>query len=164
MIFDVLLVIDLQNGVCHSNDDITNLDSLVNDVNMLIEKYRTANRPIIFVQHNGIGIKKNSTEWQLVPELHQQATDIFVDKTHANSFYHTQLLRILDENEAQSIEICGAQTEYCVDATVKFAHGLGYQLQMKSGTTSTYNNSYMTALRTIKFFEGIWKNHYLRLY
>ena len=49
---------------------------------------------------------------------------IFVRKTHANSFYKTNLKEILDQLSVNRIEFCGAQTEYCMDATIKFAHGL----------------------------------------
>ncbi|MDI6650071.1 isochorismatase family protein [Leuconostoc suionicum] len=45
--------------------------------------------------------------------------------THANSFYHTKLRKVLNEDDVQSIKIYGTQTEFCVDTTIKMAHGLG---------------------------------------
>ncbi|TLQ04024.1 cysteine hydrolase [Pediococcus stilesii] len=164
MISDVLLVIDLQNGVCHSKRDIDHLSELVENTNNIIQSYRIARRPIIFIRHHEEGLEQGSSAWQLLPEIDQQPTDIFLGKTHANSFFHTNLMSTLKEINAKSIEICGAQTEYCIDATVKFAHGLGFQVQMKKGATSTYDNSYMTASQTISFFEMIWKDRYLKLY
>ncbi|BDP73770.1 hypothetical protein EfmAA96_15550 [Enterococcus faecium] len=42
----------------------------------------------------------------------------FVRKTHANSFYKTNLSVLLTELDCHSIELCGAQAEYCIDTAV----------------------------------------------
>ena len=78
---------------------------------------------------------------------------IFCKKTHANSFYKTNLKEILDRLSVNCIEFCGAQTEYCMDATIKFAHGLGYENFMVQKTTSTLNNPFMSAKETIDFMR-----------
>ena len=80
-------------------------------------------------------------------------TRFFVRKTHANSFYKTNLKEILDQLSVNCIEFCGAQTEYCMDATIKFAHGLGYENFMVQKTTSTLNNPFMSAKETIDFMR-----------
>ncbi|GFH42481.1 hypothetical protein Hs30E_10320 [Lactococcus hodotermopsidis] len=69
----------------------------------------------------------------------------------------------LTENGINSLEIWGAQTEYCVDSTVKFAHGLGYQLTMAQGASTTKNNDFMTASDTVAFYESIWRNRFVKL-
>ena len=74
---------------------------------------------------------------------------IFCKKTHANSFYKTNLKEILDQLSVKRIEFCGAQTEYCMDATIKFAHGLGYENFMAQKTTSTLKNPFMSAKRRL---------------
>ncbi|MEX6013261.1 isochorismatase family protein [Mammaliicoccus sciuri] len=51
-----------------------------------------------------------------------------VYKTHTNAFYHTNLQQVLNELEVKSLEICGAETPFCVDSRVKFIHSLGYKL------------------------------------
>ena len=80
-------------------------------------------------------------------------TRFFVRKTHANAFYKTNLKEILDQLSVNRIEFCGAQTEYCMDATIKFAHGLGYENFMGQKTTSTLNNPFMSAKETIDFMR-----------
>lgn len=64
----------------------------------------------------------------------------------------------------RELEICGAQTEYCVDTTIKMAHGLGYQLSMRYGASSTFDNQFMTAKETIQFYENIWEEYFLDLF
>ena len=78
---------------------------------------------------------------------------IFCKKTHANSFYNTNLKEILDQLSVHRIEFCGAQTEYCMDTTIKFAHGLGYENFMFQKATSTLNNPFMSAKETIDFMK-----------
>ncbi|BBE27000.1 isochorismatase family protein [Latilactobacillus curvatus] len=49
---DCLLVIDLQNGVCKSEQPVARLNQLIKGVNARIDAYQAESRPIIFVQHN----------------------------------------------------------------------------------------------------------------
>lgn len=44
----------------------------------------------------------------------------------------------------KSLEICCAETPFCVDSTVKFAKGLGYKLYMKRNMISTNYNDIMS--------------------
>lgn len=49
------------------------------------------------------------------------------------------------------------------DATIKFAHGLGYENFMVQKATSTLNNPFMSAKETINFYENIWNHRFLKL-
>ncbi|MFZ8764386.1 cysteine hydrolase family protein [Enterococcus diestrammenae] len=158
---DALLVIDLQIGVCHSETPIHNLKKIVKETNQRIVDYYKADKMIIFIQHEDKTLIPESNTWELLPELILPTKSHFVRKTHTNSFYHTNLQEILTKNDCYSLEICGAQTEYCIDTTVKFAHGLGYEIWMRRGGTTTYNNDYMTAEATITFYEEIWDQRFL---
>lgn len=150
---DILIVIDLQNGVCYSEEHLFDLQNLLTKVNKRISSYRKSNKPILFVQH---------CDDDLVPEkellgyscwFRCSRTRFFVRKTHANSFYKTNLKEILAQLSVHRIEFCGAQTEYCMDATIKFAHGLGYENFMVQKATSTLNNPFMSAKETINFMK-----------
>jgi nicotinamidase-related amidase len=162
MLADSLIVIDLQNGVCFNGlHQIEDLDQVINTINQRIQCYREANKPIIFVQHRDEDLIPNSYAWQLISALDATNSDYYVQKTHANAFFHTNLQTVLEENTVKTLEICGAQTQYCVDTTVKMAHGLGYQLQMCKGITTTYDNQYMNAKQTIAFYENIWDKRFV---
>ena len=163
-ISDTLLVIDFQNGVCKEPQDIFNIQECVTGINSRITAYRHAHKPISFIQHNDEELIFGSFLWKIIPEIDSQPNDYFIQKTHANSFYHTKLRKLLNENDVRSIEICGAQTEFCVDTTIKMAHGLGYELQMKKGLSTTLDNYYMSAKQTVQFYENIWNDRFLRLF
>lgn len=165
---DVLLVIDLQKGVCDFEWDgkdyqIYNFEKVINGVNERIELYFSQGLPIIFIQHNDESLVEGQTDWEIVDQLKSKKGNYFVQKKYANSFYKTNLQEILQRINAKSLEICGAQTQYCVDSTIKFAHGLGYDLQMVKGLSTTYDNDYMSAENTINFYEDIWDGRFLKL-
>lgn len=159
---DVLIVIDLQNGVCFSNEHLFDLQNLLTKVNNRIALYREHHKPIIFVQHCDEELVPEEELWAIHVDLDVQKQDYLVRKEHANSFYETSLKTILDELAVQRIEFCGAQTEYCMDATIKFAHGLGYENFMVRKATSTIHNPFMSAQETIDFYENIWSNRFLK--
>ncbi|WP_336771414.1 cysteine hydrolase family protein [Paenibacillus sp. MMO-58] len=158
---DVLIVIDLQNGVCYNKEHLFRLEKLLTKVNERISLYRKLHKPIIFVQHCDEELVPGEEHWAINAKLDVQAQDFLVNKIHANSFYRTNLKEILDQLNVHSIEFCGAQTEYCMDATIKFAHGLGYKNLMVKNATSTLNNSSMSAEETINFYENMWNHRYL---
>lgn len=160
---DALLIIDLQKGVCFGEEEIFNLASTIELVNQRIIDYSEHDKLIIFVQHNDELLIQGKEEWQILDELKQERADYLIQKTHANSFYQTDLKNILETNRICSFEICGAQTEFCLDTTVKFAHGLGYELQMLQGATTTFDNAFMSAETTISFYETIWNQRFLTL-
>ncbi|WP_125712397.1 cysteine hydrolase family protein [Companilactobacillus kedongensis] len=153
----VLLVIDMQNDLngCYHFDD------LLSDINDRIDDYRQNDLPIIFIQHNDSDLIKGSEEWDFARGLDKKDDDLVVEKPHANSFYHTELNDLLRENSLKTIEICGAQTEYCCDTTIKMAHGLGYKILMQPDMTTTKDNDYLNAEDTIAFFEDIWNKRFV---
>ena len=159
---DVLIVIDLQNGVCYSREHLYQLDDLINRVNNRIDLYRQLQKPVIFVQHCDKDLVPEEEAWAINEKLDVKDEDYFVRKVHANSFYKTNLKALLDQLAVQRIEFCGAQTEYCMDATIKFAHGLGYESYMVRKATSTLNNSFMSAKETIDYYEQIWNHRFLK--
>ncbi|KRK38944.1 hypothetical protein FD07_GL002008 [Levilactobacillus parabrevis ATCC 53295] len=160
---DVLLAIDLQNGVCYGDKPAANMPQALAGINARIAAYRKAKKPIVFVQHTDEDLVQGTHDWELISGLDHRDSDPLVTKNHANAFYHTNLRRVLTSFAAESLEICGAQTEYCVDTTTKVAHGIGYDLQMTPGLTTTVDNQFMTAEQTIAFYEGIWNHRFVTM-
>ena len=148
---------DMQAGF----SDSFHFDELVEKINDRIKEYKDASKPVIFIQHTEKGLLPGSKEWELADNLDAKPDDMVVQKEHLNAFYKTQLNDLLTENNLDILEICGLQTEYCCNATITMAHGLGYQVLMQPEMTTTYDNEYMTATETIEFFEDIWNGNFL---
>ncbi len=159
---DVLIVIDMQKGVCHyENQTIGQFDRLVSGINDRIAAYVYENKPVIFVQHTDDYLVKGTEQWEVLAELNKDQAHYFIEKKHPNAFYQTELKYVLDKLDTRSLEICGAETQYCVDSTVKFAHGLGYAIIMEKGLHTSWDNNWMSAEDTVKFYESIWNDQFV---
>lgn len=157
---DVLIVIDLQNGVV-AGGDTTYLTEMMTKINQQISLSVQNNKPIIVIQHNDDQLVQGSHAWKIIDKLQVPKNTYFVQKTHANSFYKTNLQELLNDLNVQTIQICGAQVEYCVDTTIKMAHGMGYSVEMQRNTTFTFDNEYMSSNETRHFYEHIWNDRFL---
>ena len=132
--------------------NIYSIKNLLTKVNKRISSYRKLNKPIIFVQHCDDDLVPEKELWAIHSDPDVQEQD-FYKKNTCKFVFKTNLIEILDQLSVQRIEFCGAQTEYCMDATIKFAHGLGYENFMVQKATSTLNNPFMSAKETIDFMK-----------
>ena len=83
------------------------------------------------------------------------------DKNVNSAFRDTGLLEYLHEKDEDTIIIAGLQTDYCIDATVKcgFEHGL--KMIVPANTNSTFDNAYMTAEKSYRYYnEFMWNGRY----
>ena len=54
--------------------------------------------------------------------------------------------------------IVGLQTNYCIDASVKSAFERGFDVIIPEGTNSTFDNDYMNAETTVRYYNGdVWE-------
>ena len=88
-----LLVIDLQNGVCHKAEEIFNLKSLVKVINERIAFFRAQNLPIIFIQHESSSLLKGSAEWKLISKLNYQSNDFYIKKNSSQFILQNKVTR-----------------------------------------------------------------------
>lgn len=118
-----LLVIDVQAGVVA---DGFNRDTVVSNINTLVDKARSEQVPVIWVQHNGENLAQGSPRWQLVPELHRTEDEPLVDKRYGDSFEETDLERVLAGLGVGRLYVTGAQTDQCIRSTIHGALTRGY--------------------------------------
>lgn len=77
---DVLLVIDLQNGVCQGEQTCYQLQEVINQVNHRIAKYKEHQKVVIFVQHNDEELVAGTTPWEIIKELESEWATYFIQK------------------------------------------------------------------------------------
>lgn len=75
--------------------------------------------------------------WALDARLLTAAEDIRVSKRARNSFHDTTLHRLLQQRGVSQLVICGLQTEFCVDTTVRQALPLGCGVTLAADAHST---------------------------
>jgi nicotinamidase-related amidase len=118
-----LLVIDVQNDVVagtHQRDEV------IANINTLVDKARTEDVPVIWVQHSDDELVEGSDGWHYVDELHRSESEPLVHKHFGDSFEGTDLESQLAARSVGRLIVTGAQTDACIRATLHGAFTRGY--------------------------------------
>src|SRR3954467_9923337 len=109
-----LVVIDVQNGVVA---EAVARDSVITNINTLVDKARSEGVPVVWVQHNDDELEKGSPEWEYVPELKRDESEPLVHKTYGDSFEDTDLEEVLAKAGVGRLVVTGAQTDASTRST-----------------------------------------------
>ncbi|MVV46759.1 cysteine hydrolase [Pseudomonas sp. PB120] len=141
-----LLIIDVQRALCTGEYECFEINRVIENINGLSARARDAGVPVIFIQHEeGDLLQHGSKGWQLADGLETSPEDLRVRKTAPDAFYQTSLRQVLQKQEVERLVICGLQTDYCVNATVRQALSLGYDVVLARDAHSTVDNGNITA-------------------
>jgi nicotinamidase-related amidase len=145
-----LLVIDVQKFLCTGQWAAFDIDRVIGNINIVSAKARAAGAPVIFIQHEDDGpLRFESEGWQLDERLDLRPEDLRVRKTACDSFHKTQLQALLQSRGVDRLAVCGLQSEFCVDTTVRRALGLGYPVTLVGDAHSTVDNGVLTAAQIV---------------
>ena len=125
-----LLVIDMQEVAFDGRvtPPIVDGDSLLRTVARLIEGWRAANRPIVYVQTSaapGQPYARDVHGWRIHPDVAPVGDDIVVTKRHSSGFDGTDLAGVLERLGVTGVITCGIWSQFCVANTSRDAAGLG---------------------------------------
>lgn len=158
----VLLVVDTQKAI--TNNRLYQFDLFVSNVKKLIKKARDNGIEVIFVRHDdGVGneLTKGNDGFEIYNDFYPETDEMIFDKNVNSSFKDTGLLEYLQQKGENTIIIVGLQTDYCIDATIKAGFEHGFKMIVPENTNSTFDNHYMTAEQTYRYYnEFIWKGRY----
>jgi nicotinamidase-related amidase len=118
-----LLVIDVQRDVVEKAHD---RDGVIANINTLVEKARSADVPVIWVQHSDDNLVPGTPGWEYVPELQRHESEPLVQKSYGDSFEATDLEDLLAERKVGHLVVSGAQTDGCIRSTLHGALVRGY--------------------------------------
>ncbi|VVN03106.1 cysteine hydrolase family protein [Pseudomonas fluorescens] len=142
-----LLIIDVQQALCSGEYECFEIGRVINTINDLSARARKAGVPVVLIQHEEAGspLAHGAAGWQLAEGLETSPKDHRVRKTTGDSFYQTNLQKLLPKEDFERLVICGLQTDYCVNATVRQALNLGYDVVLAGDAHSTVDNGNLTA-------------------
>jgi nicotinamidase-related amidase len=142
-----LLIIDVQHALCVGEYQCYDIARVIDTINDLSTRAREAGVPVVLIQHEekDSPLAHGAEGWQLAPGLLIGADDLRVRKTTRDSFYQTPLQKLIPSEDFERLVICGLQTDYCVNATVRQAHQLGYDVELVADAHSTVDNGNMSA-------------------
>lgn len=155
-----LLVIDVQRAITVGEWAAFDMDRVMLRINALIAQALAASRPVVFVQHEeGDGSFQFGAEaWQLADELAALPDDPRIRKTTPDSFYQTVLQDTLQSQGVTHLVVCGLQSDFCVDATVRRALTLDYYVTLVADAHSTLDNDVLTAAQITAHHNTIFKH------
>lgn len=153
-----LLIIDVQQALCSGEYECFEIGRVINTINELSARARNAGAPVVFIQHEekDSPFAHEAAGWQLAQGLEISSKDQRVRKTTGDSFYQTNLQKLLPEQDFERLVICGLQTDYCVNATVRQALKLGYDVVLAADAHSTVDNGNLTAEDIIAEHNKDW--------
>ncbi|WP_440604137.1 cysteine hydrolase family protein [Bacillus sp. GB_SG_008] len=143
-----LIVIDVQEGMYTAGVPVHNRSGLLQNLQEVIQKCRTHDIPVIYVQHNGTEghpLEKGTPGWHIHSKITPMSNEVVAEKETPDSFHETNLRAVLQEKGIKHLFICGLQTEYCVDTTVRRAFSEGYKVTLIHGAHSTFDSEQLCA-------------------
>ncbi|BAN48152.1 cysteine hydrolase family protein [Metapseudomonas resinovorans] len=152
-----LLIIDVQHAISVGRYAAFEIDRVLSAINGLSARARAAGIPVVLIQHEEPSgdFQVGSEGWKLAEGLLVADDDIRIGKTTCDSFNNTELQQCLQQRGIQRLIICGLQTDYCVDTTVRRALALGYQVVLPEDGHSTQDNAAISAPQIIAHHNAV---------
>lgn len=153
-----LLVIDVQRDVvsnAHRRDEV------VATIASLVDRARSEQVPVIWVQHADEELPAHTDGWQIVPELQVGDGELVVHKSHRDSFDGTTLATELERGSIKRLIVTGAQTDFCVRWTLHGAMVRGYDTVLvgDAHTTDDGGPDLPTAAQLISHTNSYWETN-----
>lgn len=112
-------------------------DAVVGRIAGLVDRARTEQVPVVWVQHTDRGLPTGSPGWEIVPELVPAEGEPVVHKTYGDSFEGTDLEAVLADRGVGRLVVAGAQTDMCIRSTLHGAITRGYDATLVEDAHTT---------------------------
>ncbi len=134
-----VIVIDLQKGNLVNAYDV---EGVVERTAKLVERARSENVPVIWVQHNDEELPLGSPEWEMHDALVPEQGENKIDKVWSDSFQETGLEEILRELGIERLVIAGAATDFCIRNTWHSALQRGFDTVLVEDAHTTESSEF----------------------
>ena len=152
-----LIIIDVQNILVETGFET---EKLLEKIAYLQDRARSKNIEIIYVQHIENPEAQTSDDWQLSALLNRKPDEKVFQKRYNSIFKETGLKEYLDQQGIEQLVLCGMQTEYCVDTSVKVGFEYGYKLIIPEGAVTTFDGEDIPAETLNELYENIWEERF----
>ena len=129
-------------------------------ISYILDQSRKQQIEIIYIQLIETNESLTSEDWQLSPLLKRQPDERVFQKQYNSMFKETGLKEYLEQQGIKQLVLCGMQTEYCVDTSVKVAFEHGYKLVIPEGAVTTFDGDDIPAETINEFYENIWDERF----
>ena len=149
------IIIDVQNILVETGFEA---EKLLEKIAYLQDQARKQQIEIIYMQHIETPEALTSEDWQLSPLLKRQADEKVFQKRYNSIFKETGLKEYLDQQGIEQLVLCGMQTEYCVDTSVKVGFEYGYKLSFQKELSQPLMERIFRQKRLMNFMKIFGQN------
>lgn len=124
----------------------------------LLKRAREKGVPVFFVQHagdKGDPLEQGTPGFPFRPELAPRDGESVTVKRHCSAFQNTDFDQTLKRADIDHLVVCGMQTEFCIDTTVRSAYERGYKVTLISDGHTTFDTKALPAAQIIAHHNGI---------
>lgn len=163
--FDAMIVIDMQEALVGWRP--CGADGTVGAIARLVGACRESGVPVLHVRHDGgpgDELEAGTDGWRICAPLAPQEGEPVFDKHFNSAFRWTGLQAHLEQRGLRRLLMCGMQTEFCFDASVKVAFELGFDVTVPRGAVTTFDCAFAPGDElTAYFMDCIWDGRYARV-
>lgn len=141
---DAILVIDLQTDMFSGTivPPIYDAEGIIDRVRAVVAWARRTGRKVAFIRHDGpIGdtLAPGQPGWPLWPALERAENEPVFSKSVRDAFTQPLLLDWIARHNVKRVIVTGAQTDFCVAATVQGALTRGLHVTVIEDAHSTWD-------------------------
>lgn len=153
-----LLIVDMQVGLFEEGTR-HDADGVVRRINQLARAVRAKGGVVLFIQHeDDDDFAHGEAGWKLLPALDSRPEDVYITKTACDSFYASDLGRVLGEHRIRKLLVTGCATDFCVDTTTRSAASKDYEVVVVADGHTTKDRPHLGAEAIIAHHNWMWSN------
>jgi nicotinamidase-related amidase len=159
-----LVVIDVQQGMFELPQKLHQGEEVVARLRGVLQRARGQGVPVFHVRHESTGgFERNTRGWFHHAAVAPKEGETIIDKRRSSAFHETDFHARLQAAGIDHLVICGMQTQFCVESTIRNAVTLGYKLTAIEDGHTTYDTDVLTAPQIIAHHHSIWGGRFAEL-
>lgn len=145
-----LILVDIQNDYFEGGDwPVANMQSVANNAARLLDHARAQGDLVLHIRHEMPSdaapfFRPGSKGAEINASVAPLGDELVILKARPNSFAGTDLLERLQQADVQSVVICGAMSQMCIDATTRAAVDFGFQVSVAQDACGAKEMSFGT--------------------
>lgn len=159
-----LVIVDVQQGMFTMPQKLYRGEETVERLGDVLQRARRNDVPIFHIRHEEPnGFERDAPGWFHHPVVAPRDGETIIDKRRSSAFHDTDFHARLQAAGIDHLVICGAQTQYCVESTIRNAVTLGYRLTAIEDGHTTFDTELLTAPQIIAHHHMIWGGRFAEL-